>query len=295
MFTYKVFKKDGNLLDTIEAEYETKDKDTLVFYVGKETIRKFQLAEIRNYKKKTNCWRLFFSILYLVVPIIILLIIWLLGQIHKMFYPNVYYKTESGNFYRLLWCGFGCMWGLSAVTFQWIKQSRGPFPEYLERHPYHLLVISLLVFSIMHLFAKTSGYLFYYFSFPLCLVLGFQVDRFWNIFFSFLEEAKKGSIKLPTKYHKSNYDDCRNQLYFPHFFLKHPSLYPNQGIIQGTQYVSFFIHFVNISSGINGYLECSLRNCLGGNLRSYSLSYSKVVQFFFILLATSSHITISSF
>ena len=144
-------------------------------------------------KDKINGCRLFLSISFFVVPIIVLLIFWYSGILDKIFYATE--KKDISSLYRLLWCGFGSMWGFSAIAFYWRKVPKTPFPEYLTYYPFLLLVISLVVFSTLHLFEKTSGYLFYYFSFGLCSLLGFQVDEFWKICLSVLKKAESHTEK----------------------------------------------------------------------------------------------------
>jgi hypothetical protein len=140
-----------------------------------------------------NPWRLFLSISFFVVPILLFSIFWYSGSLDRIFYLTE--KKDLGSLYRLLWCGFGSMWGFSAIAFYWRKVPQPPFPEYLTYYPFLLLVISLLIFSILHLFEKTSGYLFYYFSFGLCSLLGFQVDEFWKICLSILKKAESHTEK----------------------------------------------------------------------------------------------------
>jgi hypothetical protein len=106
---------------------------------------------------------------------------------------NIFFSDEAKNassLYRLLWCSFGSLWGFSAIAFYWRDVKEAPFPRYLTYYPFLLLVISLLVFSVLHLFDKTSGYLFYYSSFGLCAMFGFQVDQFLNIWAAILDKAK---------------------------------------------------------------------------------------------------------
>jgi hypothetical protein len=134
-----------------------------------------QKSEIRRWRRQRLC----VSIFCFGAPILVILIFWYYDSLDKIFFLTE--KKDCESLYRLLWCGFGSMWGFSAIAFYWRNVRESPFPLYLTYYPFLLLVISLLVFSIMHLFEKTSGYLFYYFSFALCSLLGFQVDQFWKI------------------------------------------------------------------------------------------------------------------
>ncbi len=151
--------------------------------------QKAQESDIKRWK----CQRRFVSVICFAVPIPVILIFWYCGMLDKIFFLTE--KKDYESLYRLLWCGFGSMWGFSAIAFYWRDVREAPFPRYLTDYPFRLIVISLLVFSIMHLFEKTSGYLFYYFSFALCSLLGFQVDQFWKIFDAILEKAKSYTEK----------------------------------------------------------------------------------------------------
>jgi hypothetical protein len=93
-------------------------------------------------KDKINPWRLFLSISFFAVPIIIFSIFWYSGNLDKIFYLTE--KKDLSSLYRLLWCGFGSMWGFSAIAFYWRKVPDSPFPLYLAYYPFLLLVISLL-------------------------------------------------------------------------------------------------------------------------------------------------------
>ena len=146
------------------------------------------MEEQTRQETEINGWRVFLSASFFVLPILVFLMFWWSGNLERIFYITERSGWES--LYRLLWCVFGSMWGFSAIAFHWRKVPQSPFPEYLTYYPVMLLVISLLIFSILHLFEKTSGYIFYYFSFVLCFMFSFLVDEFWGLFRSLLEITK---------------------------------------------------------------------------------------------------------
>lgn len=126
------------------------------------------------------------------VPVLVLVMYWYFDSLSKIFYTMT--DTGIGSLYRLMWCAFGSLWGFSTIAFNWRNVKKSPFPDYLTYYPFLLLVITLFTFSSLHLFEKTSGYLFYYFSFGLCALLGFQVDQFWKFIDAILEKAKSKII-----------------------------------------------------------------------------------------------------
>lgn len=141
------------------------------------------MNEQNTQEEKINGWRIFFSIFYFAIPI---LLTWWLSD--RIFYLNE--KKDMDSLYRLLWCFCCSMWGFSAIAFYWRYVTVSVFPEYVTYYPVLLLVISSVVFSTMHLFEKTSGYLFYYASFAPCFIFSFLVDEFWDIIRSILAKLK---------------------------------------------------------------------------------------------------------
>lgn len=132
---------------------------------------------------KINGWRIFFAVVYFLIPILFT----------SIFSEKIFFADEEkgiGSIFRLSWCISSSMIGFSILVFETRYNPKSVFPSYLTYYPALLLVISTLVFSFLHLFEKTTGYIFYYFSFPLCFILSFLVDSFWNLFYSLLEKAK---------------------------------------------------------------------------------------------------------
>ena len=79
----------------------------------------------------------------------------------------------------------------SERVFQLRFDQRSPLPSYLVYYPVLLAVISAIIFSILHIFESTSGFVFYYFSFSLCFILSYLVDQFWNIITRIVSSAAK--------------------------------------------------------------------------------------------------------
>lgn len=144
------------------------------------------MKEQTQNEKKIQPSRVIFSALFFAVPIVLI----------SLFPDAIFYlseKSDTYNSYRFLWCVCCSMWGFSVIAFHWRHVTVSIFPDYLLYYPFLLLTISALVFSSMHLFDKTSGYLFYYFSFALCFILSFLVDEFFD-FFRLI--VKKASAKM---------------------------------------------------------------------------------------------------
>jgi hypothetical protein len=135
-------------------------------------------------KKPINKWRVIFSILYLVIFVGLLVIF---GS--RMFYFNV--AKDSWNLYRFVWCLAFTSLGFSLIAFYHRRVSLPPYPEYILHYPVQLGAMAAVVFSILHLFEATSGYVFYYLSSSLCFTLGFLVDQYWDMFKSIIGKISK--------------------------------------------------------------------------------------------------------
>ena len=119
-------------------------------------------------KKRVGC-----SIVYFVISIILF----------SIFRRDIFYfavPEDSWNVPRFIWCISSVSLGFSGVAFALRYHDRTPFPEYFTHYPFQLLAMATLVFSALHIFDATSGYLFYYLSFSLCFTMGFMVDRYWG-------------------------------------------------------------------------------------------------------------------
>lgn len=127
-----------------------------------------------NITKDINYTKVSFSIGYLLLGIAIIYFFH-----EKIFYTVV--QNDSYNFYRFIWCLSSSAIGFSFLVFQLRFDLRSPLPSYLVYYPVLLIVISAIIFSILHIFKNTSGFVFYYFSFSLCFILSYLVDQFWDI------------------------------------------------------------------------------------------------------------------
>ncbi|MFC1538738.1 hypothetical protein ACFL6H_04880 [Candidatus Latescibacterota bacterium] len=131
-------------------------------------------------KKYLN--RIFFAIIYFLGPIIIVFI-----YRNEIFYISV--SCNPYNLYRLLWCICSSFFGFSIVAIKLRIAGKDAednaktkaFPTYLIYYPFILLMMASLVFSILHIFNKTSGFIFYSMSFSLCFILSFLVDDFFRL------------------------------------------------------------------------------------------------------------------
>ncbi len=116
------------------------------------------------------------------------------GLIIYFRFDNMFYlkaNIDTYNLDRLGWCLASSCLGFSFLAFQLICNPKSPFPEYIYYYPVILLIISALVFSACHLFEASSGFVFYYLSFALCVILSVLVDSFWKFITSIIEQKLK--------------------------------------------------------------------------------------------------------
>lgn len=135
--------------------------------------------------KKINTHRFILGIIFL-LPLILIMLLWR----DKIFYTTV---TEGINMISpRFWWSISCScFGFGVLTLHNVKNTSSPFPSYYFYYPILLIIISSLIFSILHLFTQTSNYIYYYFSFPLCFIFGYMVDYFWQIMDSIIKLIKK--------------------------------------------------------------------------------------------------------
>lgn len=142
--------------------------------------------------KTINRHRFGFGIFFILLSIAIV-ILWTYYFDFEMYYPNV--KKDSFNLGRFLWCVSSSFFGFSILAIQGMYNQKSPYLLYTTYYPSILLVISCLVFSIIHLFDKSSSFIFYYLSFAFCFILSFLVDSFWAIIISLTQKAKDRAEK----------------------------------------------------------------------------------------------------
>jgi len=134
-------------------------------------------------KKSINWIKVGFVILYFMVFLSIVL-----SRSDKLFFLQP--KPDPYNQHRFLWC-FACsLLPFSVLAFRLRHHATSPFPLYITYYPFVLLAISALVFSACHIFAVTSGFVFYYLSFGLCAILAYLVDSFWSLAKSLISRAQ---------------------------------------------------------------------------------------------------------
>ena len=134
--------------------------------------------------KCIKTWRIIFTLFYFIIACLIV-IIWK----DKIFYMKII--DDSYNWYRFLWCLCSSFLGFSVLSFHVRNHKNSPFPSFITYYPFLLFVISALVFSVCHLFDKSSGFIYYYLSFPICFILGYLVDSFWGIITSIIKNKTK--------------------------------------------------------------------------------------------------------
>jgi len=141
-------------------------------------------------KKPLNCERVILTFVYSVIAIAGFVCFWY----YEMF-SLVEPQGRSYQFDRYLWCLSSSLFGFSFIAFHHRRRQKSPFPEYIFYYPGLLLVISALVFSILHLSEVLSGFVFYYLSFTLCFILSFLVDSFWKLVPAILSNWVKSLTK----------------------------------------------------------------------------------------------------
>ena len=138
-----------------------------------------------NTTNNINWTRVIFSVVYFLLGFLTIYIL----------RDNIFYllaKKDSYNIYRFYWCLSSSAIGFAVIVLRTIYHPKSPFPTYITYYPFILVLISTLVFSVLHLFESTSGFVFYYFSFSLCFMLSYLIDKFWDMIFVLL---KKNSSK----------------------------------------------------------------------------------------------------
>ena len=98
--------------------------------------------------------------------------------------------TPEASFYRCLWALLCACLGFGYLTLTNLDNTDSPYPAYYINYPVILVLIAVVVFSILHLFSQSSGYVYYYLSFSLSFIFGYMVDYFWKITFRIVEQFK---------------------------------------------------------------------------------------------------------
>ncbi len=141
-------------------------------------------------QKEVNWPRVYFAIIYFLISLILLFI----SYKNDVLYLNI--PTSSYNLIRFVWCISFVSMGFSGIALNTRHNPNSPLPEYLTRYPFLLLVIASMVFSGLHLFKATSGYLFYYLSASLGFTFGYMADRYYGFVLSLIDKL---NIDKPKK------------------------------------------------------------------------------------------------
>lgn len=96
----------------------------------------------------------------------------------KIFYLEAI--NDFKNIYRLFWILPFTFMGFSFLAFLVAKKGLSPdtkpWQSYCFNYFPRLIALSLIIFSVLHLFDPTSGYLYYFLSSGLGLYLGYNID-----------------------------------------------------------------------------------------------------------------------
>jgi hypothetical protein len=131
---------------------------------------------------KPNFWRITFGILYFLVGFIGIISL----LVAVLFEPDL----TNCYLYRFFWCVAGTFLGFGSVVLHFWRSENFSWLWFLLLRWIQIVVMSSLVFGILHLWEKSSGFLFFFLSAPLCYTLGFQADRFWGLLESLVGKAK---------------------------------------------------------------------------------------------------------
>jgi len=142
-----------------------------------------------------NKKRLASSIIYCVIGVSILL--WgcpILSYLFGVSCPTLFYLDPlptSYNLGRFVWClGISCI-GFSALTVHFWRHDSSPYPLHVFYYPILLGIASALVFSGCHLFKASQGFVFYYLSAGLCMVMIFLIDKWWLLLSAYIEQRQR--------------------------------------------------------------------------------------------------------
>ena len=134
----------------------------------KKLCKKIGVAEYRRFRWAT--WILLFSMGGLAVVI----------NNRDAFFPKEV-VSDIDYLYRLLWVlpfafiGFSCLAFVVSIIHDGHDK---PWSSYIFNYFPRLIALSLLIFSVLHLFEASSGIVYYYFSSGLALYFGFKIETF---------------------------------------------------------------------------------------------------------------------
>lgn len=125
--------------------------------------------------KVINKQRLGCSLAYFALAL--LCFVWILRNPEKVFYADV--SESTWHLYRLLWCAFAALLGFGGIAFALRYHPPSPFPTYITYYPAQIALIAVATHGLLHCFEATSGFVFYYLAFAICLYCGYYID-FWQ-------------------------------------------------------------------------------------------------------------------
>lgn len=107
--------------------------------------------------------------------------------LHLKYYRNIFFATAVSEkpwewlICRLIWC---CMWGWIGLTVKswFMRGNAGKFPPLLKSYfviyPLFIFLMCCLIFSISHIFTRTSNQIFYTLTLPICFIVGLYIPLF---------------------------------------------------------------------------------------------------------------------
>jgi len=159
------------------------------------------VSECDSSKKQVNCSRVVLLVAFasLFVVALVLRGLLVIHNAHEQFF--VYFKA--------FWCFASASLGFSVCILRYIREDGSfsdVFLQYFRDYIPNLLWMSLLVYSLLSVYGYSSGFVFYTFSFSICMSVGVYVIQLEEIFASvyLLAEAYVHSKTDVVKSSKSN-------------------------------------------------------------------------------------------
>jgi len=86
------------------------------------------------------------------------------------------------NYPRFLWCLAFCFFGFFFPAYRASKlmHDEPAWKSYPTVYLISLIIISCLVFAVLHISERTSNYLFYFLSSPICFIFSYYIDNVLN-------------------------------------------------------------------------------------------------------------------
>lgn len=131
----------------------------------------------KQYEKIVDKKRFFGAIVFFALSVFIFL-----GIIYFKGYSFIFFENKgdfSNYYHRIFWCLCWTLMGLSSIAFQASFGSHKAFYRaYLILYPSFIPIISVLIFSLLHIFEATSNsYIFYFISSAISFMAGFGIDQ----------------------------------------------------------------------------------------------------------------------